>query len=80
MEEENVASAPQQYAVNGIVFDVGKGNNIKYIVRWYGYSPDDNKVEPPAHIPERYITRFLRWVRKQDARRQRQRNEIEDKK
>lgn len=62
MEEENVTSLWREYAVDGIVRVIGKGNKVKYVVRWYGYTSADDTVEPPVHIPEQLFTGFCSGV------------------
>lgn len=49
--EENVSLMCLKYTVDRIVCHVGKGNNVKYVLRWYGNQPADDQVELPVHIP-----------------------------
>lgn len=62
MGEQNVVNVSRDYAIGGIVRHVGRGDNINYVVRRYGYTLDDDTVEPPADIPKRLITRCWRRV------------------
>lgn len=54
---------PQKYAVDPIVRTIGKGNNVKYVVQWYGYTSADDTFQPPNHIPQHLITHYSRLVR-----------------
>lgn len=47
LEEKYVASALQGYSVDHIVHDSGKGDNVKYMVRWYNDMPASDTEEPP---------------------------------
>lgn len=46
-----------EYVVDRIVRHIGKGDTLRYVVRWYGYGPQDDTIEPPQHIPQHFITR-----------------------
>lgn len=41
-----------------IVRHVAKGDKVKDVVRWYGYTPADDMVELPAHTSEQLIARY----------------------
>lgn len=57
MEEENVANASQEYSVDCTVCHVGKSGNVIHVLRLYGYTPTEDTVVPPSHIPEHFVTR-----------------------
>lgn len=35
---EGYARAAKEYAVDGILSQVGKDANVKYVIRWYGFT------------------------------------------
>lgn len=70
LEKENVANVQREYIVNRILPHVGRGDIVKYVVHWYGYTQADDTVEPRAQIPEHFITSNWPLVRKQDGRQQ----------
>lgn len=60
MEEENLASATPENALDPIVHHLAKGNNVKYVEHWYGYMLAHDTGEPSAYIPKRFTTRHWR--------------------
>lgn len=58
-----------EYAADHIIDHKDRGQNWKYIVRWYGYRPDDDTLEPePAgSIPKHFITRYHRLVNRKQS-------------
>lgn len=52
---------------------VGTGDDVKYVLRWYGYTISEDFVELPADIPEHFITHYGLEIPKEDARGQGQR-------
>lgn len=79
-EEENIANALREYSVDRKVSHVGRGNNVKYVVGWYGYTAADDTVQPTAHIPEHFITRYWCRGRKNTQGDRDREEEIEDDK
>lgn len=67
MEEQNETNALRQYAADGIARHVGEGNNVKYVIAWYRYSPADDMVEPPVLVLKHVITRNWRQARKKNG-------------
>lgn len=47
-----------QIRSQSIVRHVAKGNSVRFVEHLYGYTPADDTVEPPEHIPELFITRY----------------------
>lgn len=45
---EGFADAPREYTVDFSASLLDEGNNDRYVVRWNGYTPADDKVEPPS--------------------------------
>lgn len=43
---DKIAEVPQKYTIDFIVHHIGKGANVIYITRWYGYGLADITVEP----------------------------------
>lgn len=35
-----------------IAHHLKKGDSVKYVLRWYGYTPAEDIVQSPAHISE----------------------------
>lgn len=61
LEKDNVANALCEYCVDRIVPHVGKGNNVKYVVHRYSYSPADDTVELPVYTPGQFINDIGAW-------------------
>lgn len=55
-EEDNVVNALREYAVDPIWHHIGKCNSIKFVVRWYCYTPVDDTEELLVYIQEHFIT------------------------
>lgn len=55
------AMVPQEWTVDYTVRHIGKGANVKYVIRWYGYTSTDDTVETTKHIPQHFITGY--WWR-----------------
>lgn len=49
---------PREYTVDKIIRHIGLGRNIKYVIRWYGYSSEDNTIEPPRRILYQFVARY----------------------
>lgn len=45
-----------EYAINHNVRQIGKGANMRYAIRWYGYVSEDNTIKPSSNIPFYFIT------------------------
>lgn len=73
LKEEDVGNSLPENAEDRTVRHVWKEDNVKYVVRCYCYSPADDTVELPAHIPKHFMTHYWCPARKQHARRQKQR-------
>lgn len=58
LDKKNVTIAPRVYTVDHKARQREKGNNVKDVLRWYSYLTAGNMVQPPACIPEHFITRF----------------------
>lgn len=58
------AEAIQEYAAVRIVRHFGKGRNIKFVVWWYGYTAADDTAKLPENIPEHFISRHWRRMKK----------------
>lgn len=43
------ADAPREYAVDRIVRHVSEVDNVRYALQWYGYTSEDETVQPPEH-------------------------------
>lgn len=41
---------------------------LKYVIGWYRYSPEDDIIKPPSHIPQHFTTRYWRRVKRDQAR------------
>lgn len=35
---EEITDTPREYAVDRIVHQVGEGDNVQYVLLWYGYT------------------------------------------
>lgn len=57
MENEEEANASQEYSMDHIVCHVRRAYNVKYVLRCFAYTPLEDTLELPAHIPEHFITR-----------------------
>lgn len=69
-EEPNTAEpddAPREYRVTRIVRHISEGDNVRFVVRWYGYTSADDTVKPPEHIFEHLITRYWRRVMRNEV-------------
>lgn len=55
-----------EYVVDRMVDHIVKGDNLRYVVRWYGYGPIDDTVELAHYIPQHFITRHWRRINKTD--------------
>jgi len=62
VEPTNTPTEQREYVVDRIISHEGKGRNKKYVVRWYGYAPEHDTVEPPENLPQHFIRRY--WRRK----------------
>lgn len=54
----------REYTVDSIECHFGDCDNVRYIVRWYGYAPADDIVERYENILEHCITPHERSVHK----------------
>lgn len=61
---KNLTHTPQEYFIDRTFRQIGKGDNVKYIVRWYGYIPAVKTIEPPKHVLEHFIIRSRRRFQK----------------
>lgn len=52
---ENVTEN-NNYVAERIVGHIGEGDTLCYVVRWYGYRPKNDAIEPAHHIPQNFIT------------------------
>lgn len=51
----------QEFVIDRIVRHVYTPvGEIRYQVRWYGYSPENNTIEPTAHPPRSMILSYQR--------------------
>lgn len=73
MKRKYIANVQREYDVHRVVHHVGRGDNVKYVVRLYGSTSADNLVEQQAQIPELLITHYWRQLWKHNAMTQRQR-------
>lgn len=55
-----VPLSPSEYVVKRIVEDGGYGWNKYYIIRWYGYGPEEDSIEPAKNISQHVVTRYYR--------------------
>lgn len=46
-----------EYVFERIVRHIGEGNNLHYMVHWYGYGLKGDTVEPADHISQHFIAR-----------------------
>lgn len=58
---EDLADALHEYAVHCVMSHKGESDNVRYVVRLYGYTFAEDRVEPLEHIPEHFITCY--WGR-----------------
>jgi len=56
-----------EYAVDRIVDHERGKDGIRYQVRWYGFGPTEDTLEPAHHLPSHFITRY--WKRRRRRRR-----------
>lgn len=68
LEEENVASVLRKFALYRLARHGKKADNVKYIIRWYGYTLADDIVKLRAHIPEHFVTQHWRQSQKKETR------------
>lgn len=52
------AEASREYSIDCIVREIGKGRNVKFVARWYGYTYAEETVKPPNQNSEDFITCF----------------------
>lgn len=57
----------KHYAVNPLMHHVSKGATVKYFVRWSGYTPANDTINPPKGIFKHFITRCWCRVRKKGS-------------
>ena len=65
--EEDPEMGPDHYAVDKIVGHEEGPTGMLYKIRWYGYSPRDDTMEPEENIPTNFIRRY--WQQKARMRR-----------
>lgn len=55
---------PHEYVIDHVVgHDVREDGSVFYRIRWYGYSPASDPLEPIEHIPRSQILRYHRRTR-----------------
>lgn len=52
------SSVTSEYTVGRIVAHASTGDNIRNVVRWYGYTASNDTVEPPKLTPHHFIARY----------------------
>lgn len=57
-DQDNTAQGQTEYVVGHIVRHIGKMPNVKFVIRRYGYGPEQDMVEPEAPVPTRLITLY----------------------
>lgn len=64
---EELADALWEYAAGLVVCNKGGCDNVPFVLPWYGYTPGGGMIKPPGHIPEHFIFRYCRQIKKNDA-------------
>lgn len=59
-------TSKDEYVVERIFRHIGEGDNLRYVVRWYGYGPDVDTVESVHHIQQHFTTSYWRRVNKEN--------------
>lgn len=57
----------REYAFDCIGSSVDEEDKVGYLVTWDGYTPQDDRVEPPGNILEHFITHYWRRMKHIDA-------------
>lgn len=56
--EPRKASSQTKLAVEKVVGHKGNGRRRQYLVRWYGYKPEDDTVGPARKLIEHFIVTY----------------------
>ncbi|CAN8071820.1 unnamed protein product [Agarophyton chilense] len=55
---------PQEFVIDRIVPHIyTPEGEVRYQVRWYGFSPDEDTVEPIEHLPRSKVLSYHRRAR-----------------
>lgn len=50
--------SPMEYVLDRVIDNRVDGQRLHYCVRWFGYGPSDDTLEPVKHLPLQCIVRY----------------------